>query len=633
MVRGRGVVGLWWRGIRQGTVAAGLALLVAACSTQGGQFAFQDRDAGLTRSDFRDGLAARAKAPAAPEAPIPALVPLSLPVRTTVPAAVRLLTVRSDEEMPVRDLLVGMARTAGVDVDIDSGVEGNVVLSATNRPFLEIVERVAERANLRWEFRDGYLRVEPDSPVLRSYRIDYLNVVRQTESSVTTSAAVAGVGNAGGSNGSASSVTGKVEADFWKELQANLSAMLGLDPLTGAPPAAAQAAAAPAAAAIPAQAAGPTVSPQLAAALDAATRNPTAAGGLAGMASALAAATAPAPVPPPDAAPIAVAAPAAPPPPAAQLSINRQAGLVTVRATDRQHRQVAAYLRDLRRTATAQVLIEARVLEVALTDEFEAGVNWRSVFGGVFEGGTSFGQVVAEPPFTGSDGLNPATAGRATLALSNGDITAVANLVQRFGTVRTLSSPRVTVVQNQTAVLKVAQNQVYFRLDFETTDSQNGSPSRTTVASEISTVPVGVIITVQPSINTDTDRVALAVRPTVTRIIDFVPDPAVAIASNNRVESLIPVVAVQELDSVVTMASGQVLVMGGLMQDSTMGTDTGLPVVSGVPLLGYLFKSREDATAKRELVIFLKATIVGGSALDGYDTDIYQSFGGDRRPL
>lgn len=625
-------MGQGWQAVRQGALAAGLALLLAACSSQAGRFAYQDRDAGLSRADFRDGLAPRAKLPPEREAPIPSLAALSPPVHTTVPAAVRLLTVRSDEDTPVRDLLVGMARTAGVDVDIDSGVEGKVVLSATNRPFLEIVERVAERANLRWEFRDGYLRLEPDGPVLRSYRIDYLNVVRQTESSVTTSAAVAGVGGSAGDNGSASSVTGRAEADFWKELQANLSAMLGLDPLTGAPQAAAgQAAAAPVTAATPAQVAGPAVSPQLAAALDTATRNPTVSGGLAGIATTLAGTPAPTPTTPAETAPVAVAAAA--PPPAAQLSINRQAGLVTVRATDRQHRQVAAYLRDLRRTATAQVLIEARVLEVALTDEFEAGVNWRSVFGGVFEGGTSFGTVVAEPPFTGPGGLNPATAGRATLALSNGDITAVANLVQRFGTVRTLSSPRVTVVQNQTAVLKVAQNQVYFRLEFETTESQNGSPARTTVSSELNTVPVGVIITVQPSINTDTDRVALAVRPTVTRIVDFVPDPAVAIASNSRVESLVPVVAVQELDSVVTMASGQVLVMGGLMQDTTTGTDTGLPVVSGVPLLGYLFKSREDATAKRELVIFLKATIVGGSALDAYDTDIYQSFGGDRRPL
>ncbi len=620
---------LWVQGVRRGALAAGLALLVAACSTQGGQFAYQDRDAGLSRSDFREGLAPRAKLPPEPEAPIPALVPLSPPVRTTVPAAVRLLTVRSDTETPVRDLLVGMARTAGVDVDIDSGVEGSILLTATNRPFLEIVERVAERANLRWEFRDGYLRVEPDRPVLRSYRIDYLNVVRETESSVTTSATIASVSSAAGSNGSSSSVNGKVEADFWKELQANVAAILGLEPATGTPAPAAQPVAAPAPGA---SQAATTVSPQLAAALDAAARNPTGAGGLASLTEILASQAVAAGTQS-DAVAVQVAAPGASPPPAAQLSINRQAGLVTVRATERQHRQVAAYLRDLRRTATAQVLIEARVLEVSLSDEFEAGVNWRSLFGGSFELGTSFGQVVAEPPFTGPGGGNEATAGRATLALANGDISAVANLVQRFGTVRTLSSPRVTVVQNQTAVLKVAQNQVYFRLNFETTEAQNGGISRTTVSSDLNTVPVGVIITVQPSINTDTERVALAVRPTVTRIVNFVQDPAVSIASNNRVESLVPIVAVQELDSVVTMASGQVLVMGGLMQDSTTGTDTGLPVLSGAPLLGYLFKARDDKTSKRELVIFLKATIVEGSTLDPYDTDIYQSFGGDRRPL
>lgn len=205
--------------------------------------------------------------------------------------------------------------------------------------------------------------------------------------------------------------------------------------------------------------------------------------------------------------------------------------------------------------------------------------------------------------------------------------------MQRFGTVRTLSSPRVTVVQNQTAVLKVAENQVFFRLQFQTQQSQQGGLSTTSVSSELNTVPVGVIITVQPAINLDTDRIALAVRPTVTRVVDFVADPAVAIASENSVESLIPVVSVQELDSVVTMASGQVLVMGGLMQNSVSATDSGVPGLSRVPLLGNLFKGRTDATAKRELVVFLKASIVEGSTLDAYDHEIYDSFGRDRRPL
>lgn len=594
------------------TSVLALLLLLPSCGGESVRFAYHDRDALLSRDDVRDRLSREPAAEPGIDVPIPPLAPVVQPPPVTQPAAVRLLTVQTDGSAPVGDLLLGMARTVDVDIDIDPAVSGSVRISATERPFLDIVDRIASRANLRWEFRDGYLVVEPDAPVLRNYRIDYLNIVRQTESSATT----AGGLTSDGANGSESSVTGRGASDFWKELETNISGLLGLDPLTGAAPAATAAEAA----ALPIQ---PV-------AVGAAVPN----GGLSSLLSGALGATAPdspapaetAEEPVPVAEPVVIAAA-----PVAQFTTNRQAGLLSVRATDRQHRLVADYLRQLRRTVGAQVLIEARVVEVALTDEFESGINWRSVFGGVFEAGASFGQIVSEPPFTGPGGLNPVTPGRATLALSNNDITAVANLVQRFGTVRTLSSPRVTVVQNETAVLKVAENQVYFKLDFQTQLSSEGGLSTTTVSSELNTVPVGVIITVQPSINADTGRVSLAVRPTVTRIVDFVADPAVAIASGNRVESLIPVVAVQELDSVVTMGSGQVLVMGGLMQDSTRSIDTGLPVVSGIPLLGYLFKARNDATAKSELVIFLKATIVEGSTLDDHDSETYQSFGQNRR--
>jgi general secretion pathway protein D len=630
--------------------ACGVIALLSACTAGADRFAYHDRDARLSRADIRDGFAPRPEAEAAPTVAIPPLAPVAEPVVTTLPSAVRLLTVQSDPGTPVRDLLLAMARTAGVDADIDPAVQGTVLISATDRPFLEIVERVAERTRLRWSFEDGYLKVEPDTPVLRSYRIDHLNLIRETQSSVSTAASVSssaggGGGGGAGGNSSASSVTGQGQVDFWTELTANIAALLGVGADGMIPvvqtaqadePTEAEAAAGGAGGAGAAAAGGLTGMAQsmLAGVTGDAASGNTGAGTAAAGAGAGGAASASAD----DAGEDGAADDAAPRPtvPAdlvPQFTVNRQAGLLTIRATDRQHRMVAEYLRMLRRTVNAQVLIEARVVEVLLEDGFESGINWRSVFGGVFEAGASFGTIVSEPPFTGTGGGNIVTPGRATLALSNNDITAVANLVQRFGTVRTLSSPRVTVVQNQTAVLKVAENQVFFRLEFQTQQSQNGGLSTTTVSSDINTVPVGVIITVQPSINTETDRISLAVRPTVTRIVEFLSDPAVAIASENRVQSRIPVVAVQELDSVVTMGSGQVLVMGGLMQDTTRSTDEGLPVAGEVPLLGSLFKSRDDETVKSELVIFLKATIVDGGILDEYDREFYRNYGRDRRPL
>jgi general secretion pathway protein D len=265
---------------------------------------------------------------------------------------------------------------------------------------------------------------------------------------------------------------------------------------------------------------------------------------------------------------------------------------------------------------------------VALSDAFQSGINWRAMFGD-FSLAAPLGATVVPPPFSSS---LEATRDVITLAFENGDLGVIASFIQQFGTVRTLSSPRLAVLHNQTAVLKVAENAVFFRLFFERVEEENGD-DQININSEIRTVPVGVIVTVQPSINAETEEISLALRPTVTRVVDTVDDPAVAIASNNTVASQIPIVAVQEIDSVVTMRSSQVVVMGGLMRDVVVSQDEGLPLLGELPGLGYLFKARNDQTRKTELVIFLRATILDGSGIEPIDAELYRTFGGDRRPF
>ncbi len=252
--------------------------------------------------------------------------------------------------------------------------------------------------------------------------------------------------------------------------------------------------------------------------------------------------------------------------------------MVSVFATQRQQKLIEAYLAELRASIGRQVLIEAKILEVSLNDEFSSGINWRAMIGD-FSSAARLGTTVVPPPFrTPLD----ATPNVVTLAFDNSDLDVIAHFIQRFGTVRTLSSPRLTVQQNQTAILKVAQNQVFFRLFFQTIDQDNGN-TQTNVNSVIQTVPVGVIMTVQPSINQETDEISLALRPTVTRVVDQINDPAVAIASNNTVQSQVPVVAVQEIDSVVKLHSGQVAVMGGLMSDDSTNQEEGVPLLGEMP--------------------------------------------------
>ena len=146
-------------------------------------------------------------------------------------------------------------------------------------------------------------------------------------------------------------------------------------------------------------------------------------------------------------------------------------------------------------------------------------------------------------------------------------------------------------------------------------------------------MPEGVLVNVIPSINLDEGTVSLALRPTITRIVNQEQDPAVSFISADIV-SLIPELNVQEIDSVIKVNSGQAIVLGGLLQDRVQSTTESVPVVGELPVVGNLFKKRGDAIQKTELVILLKATIIeGGNNVHNSDKDLYRKFSGDRRPF
>ncbi|MFZ5932003.1 MAG: secretin N-terminal domain-containing protein [Pseudomonadota bacterium] len=632
----------------------GLALLGACGNLSQPNFDKQDRGAGLDRGDYRDALKPRAPENDGSSAPPPipqaeSLVPMP---NLALPANARSVTISVNENVPIREVLVELAQQANVGLELDPRISGSLIFSVRQRPFEEVIERIADMADLRYNLNGNVLRIERDLPYLQSYRVDYLNVIRDTKSSVSTTVdvvggeVVGGEGSGGQGNSSASEVSSESKNNFWEELEANVSMLMNrsaerkslltedsaatlasdANVSSGAPnplpltPIAAQPGSTPSATS------GLAQQLENIPGLGSALANPTQTAGAAGAA-----------VPADVAAPLtataaAVAAVATAPPNQRPYSINRVAGLINVYGTQRQHKMIEGYLRKLRRAIAGQVLIEAKVLEVQLSDNYEGGINWAGVLGAA-TGAARFGNTVAVPQSGPFDGLNAATSGVVTLALDRNDIDAVASLAQQFGTVRTLSSPRLTVQHNQSAVLKVVENRVFFELDFERTTNETTNTDRVTVDSNIRTVPEGVIITVQPSIHSETDEIGMTLRPTITRITGTINDPGVSIASNNTVQSPVPIIAVQEIDSVVTVRSGRVLVMGGLMQDSAISTDTGLPGASSLPVIGNLFKARSDANRQTELVIFLRATIIEDSGASPADIDLYKTFGRDRRPL
>ncbi|MGC2854823.1 type II and III secretion system protein [Novispirillum sp. DQ9] len=585
-----------------------------------------DRNAGLERADYENLMSRRGPEQARPaaEPPIPDLQPILAAPTPPELADQRRVSVQVTQATSVRDLLIELARKAEVDLDLDPRIEGGIILQARERPFEEVVRRIADLAGLRYTFADNVLRVELDEPYMQHYRVDLLNLIRTTNTRVEASTdvfnAISNSGSSSVANGSNTAIEGQSVNDFWKEVQTGIEAIVKEAP----PPARLVTGASPT---------GDTTPPQPQAQSQAQAPAPEGAEGATAQASAIAGQTAAAATR--EATPAAPASGAAAPAgdTAAEtddvqyFTINRPAGIITVQTTQAKHRRITEYLDQLRTALQAQVLIEAKVVEVALADQFRAGIDWSYV---------NLPQVALTTALAGNNLILPPGRTAPTLAAGvrsdGGALTGLLNLLDTFGTSRTLSSPRLTVVNNETALLKVAENEVYFTIEVNTTTSENGPPI-TTYSSTLNTVPIGMLMQVQPSINLKTNQISLSLRPTISRVVGRVQDPAVSLV-NTAVISTVPIVEVREIDSVVTMESGSVLVMGGLMQERSANQDEKVPVLGDVPVAGNLFKRQNRDNTMTELVIFLRATIVQGrDSVHQADVDLYNTYTPDPRPI
>lgn len=310
-------------------------------------------------------------------------------------------------------------------------------------------------------------------------------------------------------------------------------------------------------------------------------------------------------------------------------TMHKQGGILSVHATQHQHALLESFLNDLQNSISSQVLIEAKIIEVALHDEFRSGIDWFRVRGSV-NAAAAFGDTIqpGKPDFN-----KLASPDMFSFAINTDSLSSVIGLVEKFGTTRVLSSPRLTVINNQPAVLKVAENQVYFRLKYDRQIAIDGKRDIINTSSEVQTVPIGLIMTVQPAINNKNGEITMNLRPTITSTTESKADPAVDIASDGKTRSFIPVVQVREIDSVVHLKSGQVIVMGGLMQERSRNNRSGLPGSSEVPFFGHFFSGKSNSNDVVELIIILKATIEKAPALTTSDRRVYNVFTKDPRPI
>jgi MSHA type pilus biogenesis protein MshL len=288
-----------------------------------------------------------------------------------------------------------------------------------------------------------------------------------------------------------------------------------------------------------------------------------------------------------------------------KVIINQESGVMTVHATHKQHEDIQRFIDQVLANVQRQVLIEATIVEVELSDQYQAGIDWQRIAGDFSYTQSLLGGNLENAPFYSFGYNNPNS--------QIGNISATVRLLEQFGAVKVLSSPKIMALNNQTAILKVVDNIVYFTTEIEINETE--TRTRETFKTEINTVPVGLVMSVTPQIS-EHEVVILNIRPTISRVTEFKADPNPVLAEAGTV-NLIPEIQVREIESLLRINNGDVAIIGGLMQDTTNQNTQGVPVLSQLPLIGDLFSYRDDKYEKTELVIFLRPIIVKKASLSG----------------
>ncbi len=302
------------------------------------------------------------------------------------------------------------------------------------------------------------------------------------------------------------------------------------------------------------------------------------------------------------------------------IIVNRESGIIAVKATGKKHKVVKDFINTVLGSVQRQVLIEVTIAEVQLSDKYQAGIDWSLVS----QGSVSALEKGGVQSFLGGDlGATPffqlATAG----TINGNPLNITLKALETFGDVKVLSSPKVMALNNQTAILKVVDNEVYFNIDVNVVPGNTNTNAVTTVDTTVNTVPVGIVMAVTPYIDKEKE-VTLNVRPTISRIIRYVDDPNPLLADSGVV-SQIPVIQVREIETMLKIDSDETAVIGGLMQDQIKKENRGVPFLSSLPLLGALFSYTEEEFIKSELVIFIRPKVIESASLDG-DLSDYKKY-------
>ena len=277
-----------------------------------------------------------------------------------------------------------------------------------------------------------------------------------------------------------------------------------------------------------------------------------------------------------------------------RVHVSPQAGIATVRAYPNEIRAARDFLQSAENNLQRQVILEARIVEVSLNDQYEQGINWEAITSRIGNGVTNVG-------FGGGDSIS----GAFTASFSGDNFDGVLQMLQTQGNVQVLSSPRVTATNNQKAVIKIGEDE-YFVTDVSTT-TVTGTATTSTPNIQLTPFFSGIALDVTPQIGEDGD-VILHVHPSVTETSE--QQKRIVL---NQEELILPLARsnIRETDTIIRARNGEVVVIGGLMQTSYTETERQVPILGDIPILGALFRQQQRREQKKELVIMLRPIVVG----------------------
>ena len=542
--------------------------------------------------------------------------------------------------VPVRDLLFALARDAGINMDVDSAVGGLVTMSALDQTLDAILDRIAAQVAIRVDRQGNALIIKNDEPYYQRYHVDYTSVTRSFSSGA----------DAGGLGGGGASISNNADNSFWANLETSIAAILGVELESGDSGALADPAAGNNDLLADSDASEARFSTD-----NAYDFNPDT-GILLVYASERLQKEVEAYL---DEA----------------MSIARRQVLLEATVVEvilnneyRQGINWSAFnqfakeglsLYQGNNVGGAAALVNQIVEEIDFDEsifipagslnegsvvnspDYQAFVNFNrleqqrgvkiggftseieeitddndNVLGYTVNRTYTAQQTNQENTELRAGGLIPTNSivpgASFTAAYRTGDVSAAVELLDTFGDAKVLSSPRISVLNNQPALLRVVDQEVYFSVEVnETINEATGQVSGRTFDITENTVDVGFSMNVLPHISQG-DEVFLNLKPAVTRVLSYrrAPTPSAVGEGGAAAENFVPITRIREMESVLSLRSGEIAVMGGLLEDRTGDNNTAVPGLSELPGIGTLFENKQESTFKTEFVVFIKARII-----------------------